>query len=242
MGNQHQSTTKKKSDAFIIQFNKRNIPNRNQPPTSSTDLTSSKRTIFISLIGLARTYKNCPPHVLYSSLLILPLKRKWICSSKYTDELEAASSGLLRNEDPSTKEFVELIKWKDSQGLVFWAKDDHETSSTQETLVHPFWQHISKHLVSLYDPITCGTYKPLQFVEDEQNADLLGELYFATLKFKSIKSILNHSNPKSFRVMTSYCESNITDNVFINMKMTDPDDTQSSDEWWVSTDYLRENA
>eukprot|EP01083_Nonionella_stella_P002530 7270_1 len=236
MGNQHQSTTKKKADDFIIQFNKRNIPNCNQP----TDLTSSsKRTIFISLIGLALTWKNSPPHVLYSSLLILPLKRKWIYSSKYMEELEAASSGLLRNEDPSTKEFVELIKWKDSQGLVFWAKDDRETSSTQENLVHPFWQDVSNHLVSLYDPVTSETYKPLQF-EDEQNADIVGELYFASLKFKSIKSILNHSNPKSFRVITSYCESNLTDNAFINMKMMD--DTQNSDEWWVSTDYLRENV
>eukprot|EP01083_Nonionella_stella_P091894 257012_1 len=46
-------------------------------------------------------------------------------------------------------------------GLVFWSKDECETSPAQRSdLVHPFWQEVSNHLVSLYDPITRETYKP----------------------------------------------------------------------------------
>eukprot|EP01083_Nonionella_stella_P002531 7272_1 len=239
MGNTHHSITKQKTDAFIMQFNKSwcgdqstgveiNVSNRT---SIALEMSCSKRVIFISLTGLAMTYRKCPPHVLYSALLIMPLKRKWIYSSKYVTQLNAASSGLLR-KDASTKEFVQLLKWKDSQGLVLWGKDEYETSSKQESnLVHPFWQEVSNHLVSLYDPITNGSYKPIQF-DDEQKSDIVTELYFATLKFKSIKSILNHSNPKSFRVMTSYCES---DNAFIRMETMD--DSESS-EWWISPDYF----
>eukprot|EP01083_Nonionella_stella_P091895 257013_1 len=108
MGNKHQSISKNKGDAFIIQFNKTNVVN------VGNTIACSKRVIFISLIGLVLSYKRCPPHVLYSSLLLMPLKRKWIYSSKYVTELTTASSGLLR-KDATTKQFVQLLQWKDSQ-------------------------------------------------------------------------------------------------------------------------------
>eukprot|EP01083_Nonionella_stella_P312179 1115726_1 len=89
-------SSSKTNDAFIINHHRNNTVN---DPSSSLDALSHKRVIFISLIGLYQSYKKCPAHILYSSLLIMPLKKEWIqYPSQYMELLRSASSGLVRND------------------------------------------------------------------------------------------------------------------------------------------------
>eukprot|EP01083_Nonionella_stella_P063882 166016_1 len=238
-------SSSKTNDAFIINHHRNNTVN---DPSSSLDALSHKRVIFISLIGLYQSYKKCPAHILYSSLLIMPLKKDWVHSpSKYMDQLHAASSGLIL-QDSESQELLELIKWKDSQGLVIWAQDEYRTPHpSYSDLVHPFWRFVSDKLVSLYDPITSHCCKPLILDVDDVSykstkikmRDILIELYFKPLSYECVKTVLNASNPDSFHVVTSYNEVRKPPIEFVQMQMMDCDpDAQSNDEWWVSPDYL----
>ena len=64
----------------LAQLNKNQITN-----LSSFD---QRRIVFISLNGLYQTWKNCPLYILYTAILIMPLKREWIYEPyKYKQEL-----------------------------------------------------------------------------------------------------------------------------------------------------------
>eukprot|EP01083_Nonionella_stella_P312622 1118863_1 len=167
MGNQSVSSTNKRSDAFIINFTKKYWISHSYDAAS----ICVKRVVFISMVGLFQTYKKCPPHVLYASLLILPIKKEWIYAddpTQFAAQLQSVSSGLIR-DDVNSKEFIELIKWKESQGLVLYAKDECKSSGDDsvvgmdEELIHPFWRYVSAKLRLLHDPITSQRYKPLPF-------------------------------------------------------------------------------
>ena len=57
-----------------------------------TDISSydERRVVFVSLNGLFRTWKQCPSMILYHSMLIMPLKKKWIYNpSKYENEFRS---------------------------------------------------------------------------------------------------------------------------------------------------------
>ncbi len=60
-------------------------------------------------------------------------------------------------------EFIKLIKWKDSQTLVFWMLDefDEQEPANANPLIQSFWFDINQRLVQLYDPITANNYKPI---------------------------------------------------------------------------------
>eukprot|EP01083_Nonionella_stella_P312180 1115727_1 len=214
MGNKQPTVTSMEdNDAFIIKFNRNNTIN---------DALCQKRVIFISFIGLCQSYRKCPPHILYSSLLIMPLKKEWIHHpSKYMELV-----------DTYGQELFELIKWKDSQGLVIWARDEYRTTHQSYDLVHPFWQFVSEILVSLYDPITSQCYKPLILDVDNVSSDILAELYFKSLSYECMKTILNASNPDSFLVVTSYNDVAMPPFEYVKTLVDD------CDEWYIASDYL----
>ena len=55
--------------------NDSNNANLNIPDISLLD---PRRVVFVSLLGLYRTWMNTPTFILYSCLIILPLKRSWL--------------------------------------------------------------------------------------------------------------------------------------------------------------------
>lgn len=117
-------------------------------------------------------------------------------------------------------EFIELLKWKDSQGLVFYTKDHGQSDSTHvhsSDDIHPFWDQFSDKLSSLYDPITKNTYEPLRVDETWWRSFKSDDLRFHTscssvLKeisslngvYKSMQEILYQSNPDSLNPIISY--------------------------------------
>ena len=123
--------------------------------------------------------------------------------------------------------FIELLKWKDAQGLVFFTMDTLETepqTPTSEILdalngdPHPFWSQLSARLSKLYDPITRDTYQPLNLDDiwwgnsfksenskfEVSSVSILEELYFLNLKYKPMRQILYQSNPQSLNPIIAY--------------------------------------
>eukprot|EP01084_Bolivina_argentea_P315269 546157_1 len=226
------------ADDFIIRYHHNNKHN------DEDVIAEERRIVFVSLTGLYDTWDQCPSSILYFALFILPLKRKWIYHPfKYRAEIEAHSicEGILR-----TKEFVELLKWKDSQHLLFYMLDD-PPSRPENSLVSPFWSDLSAQLSALYDPITRSHYKPLKldtrwweqqtmqknFKYCVDSASVLFELYFVTMVFRCIQEIIYQSNPNSLLPVTSYKN----DNAAIRYANNVDPDIQMDDTWWVSEEY-----
>eukprot|EP01084_Bolivina_argentea_P221583 375248_1 len=203
-------------DDFIKQYAQTNT--NNLTDIKSLDL---RRKIFISLICLFNTWKDCPNHILYSSIFLVPLKRAWIYNpSEYTEEIGShfISKMNIFSDATEINQFIELLKWKDHQHLIFWMLDEYEnTDNNNNPLINPFWFDINKKLTNLYDPITGNTYNEInlnmEWWENKnkyiskynvKTSSILAEFYFLTKKFCCIQEILYQSNPKSFDVIKSY--------------------------------------
>ena len=75
-----------KTDKFIKKYLK-NYQSTNNNVKDSV-LMDMRRVVFVSLNGLFNSWRNCPIHVLYTSILLLPIKKDWIYNpSKYKTEL-----------------------------------------------------------------------------------------------------------------------------------------------------------
>ena len=138
-------------------------------------------------------------------------------------------------DNMDTKQFIELIKWKDSQKLVMFMMDDCEypNEELQNSLVHPFWYHLSRKVESLYDPITGRNYQPLHLDSafyqscsakfETESGSLLNELYFLTMEPLLIQEIIYQSNPESLNPVIN----TVRKSVF----------HQEEDDWFMLDDY-----
>eukprot|EP01084_Bolivina_argentea_P184702 318539_1 len=249
------------SDKFIIDFSKRYDCKLNQ----ITDVNSldSRRIVFVSLIGLFQTYKQCPLYMLYTAIFILPLKKEWLYNlSKYINKNDQYLNQLKKltmfYSETEFNTFIQLLQWKDSQRLLFCMKDEYK--HTKISLADPFWYHLSNKLCKLYS--TCNKYKytlynPL-YLDDKwweniysknkykskynvNSTDILNELYFKTMKFNTIKEILYQSNPNLLNPVSFYGENNDRFQRYSSELFYDSDNSQQVDEkegdWYLSIDY-----
>jgi len=178
-----------------------------------------RRIVFVSLVGLHKTWKETPIHVLYSCLILLPIGREWLPTSPKTtlfkkNNKPPAKPDGKHAEIANDEEFVTFLQFKNEQGFIFWAREDADADSqdsfsddASDAFIAPFWKHVSQRLSKLYDPVSRQTYAPLKcddFFKDrdqfepqfEKNrAAILAELYFAQMKFKAVQEILYQSNP-----------------------------------------------
>eukprot|EP00484_Ammonia_sp_Unknown_P021938 CAMPEP_0197031872 /NCGR_PEP_ID=MMETSP1384-20130603/10716_1 /TAXON_ID=29189 /ORGANISM="Ammonia sp." /LENGTH=269 /DNA_ID=CAMNT_0042461449 /DNA_START=55 /DNA_END=864 /DNA_ORIENTATION=- len=172
-----------------------------------------RRVVWVSLHGLFYSWKRCPMLLLYTSIIIAPLKRKWIYHpAKYQAELSEKVA--------TCPEFIELLQWKDSQKLIFFLGDLEQSDRDREeagTLIAPFWVRFSNVLTSLYDHVTHSNYQPLpldanywrncqEFKFVGNRISVLSELYFVSKKFKAIQEIIYHSNPGSLNPVIFYAD------------------------------------
>eukprot|EP01084_Bolivina_argentea_P000916 1673_1 len=117
-------------DHFIIN-SKHNLKRNNESTIDIESILMHKRIIFISLIGLYNTWQQCPSHGLYSSVFFLPLKREYVYHAcKHIQEIKAHIPTF--SDTTATKEFIEMLKWKDAQGSVLWL-DDYKCSLRRKT-------------------------------------------------------------------------------------------------------------
>eukprot|EP00484_Ammonia_sp_Unknown_P016977 CAMPEP_0197044122 /NCGR_PEP_ID=MMETSP1384-20130603/20230_1 /TAXON_ID=29189 /ORGANISM="Ammonia sp." /LENGTH=314 /DNA_ID=CAMNT_0042475519 /DNA_START=35 /DNA_END=979 /DNA_ORIENTATION=- len=181
------SSARGKSNRFCKNENRDQFLINYMHGAQTSDVTQQldqRRLVFISLLGLFCTWKKCPPYLLYSALLIMPLKSKWIYRPrKYEQEIQSSLLAQLSvfGDKHRVAEFLELLKWKDSQQLVVWTLDEDNFSTDyraaadkrepanleqqdapSDPLIAPFWKYVSRKLTSLVDPITGNNYMPLK--------------------------------------------------------------------------------
>ena len=76
------------NDQFFIKFDREQRGN-NGKSINDLVLNDQRRIVWISLLGLYNSWKQCPSVILYSSIFLLPLKQKWIYSPiKYQQEIQ----------------------------------------------------------------------------------------------------------------------------------------------------------
>eukprot|EP01084_Bolivina_argentea_P286176 490890_1 len=186
---------------------------------------------------------------LYSCLVILPLKRKWIYyPSKYLGEMKSnAICTQYFSGSSESKEFMDFLKWKDEhQNLVLWMLDDYSKTETV-TVIHPFWYALSDKLTKLYDPITGNNYNPL-ILDDNwwrtnvnfrskfntKPSSILMELYFLSMQYKTIQEIIYQSNPVSLHPITHYDARNRRTNSYSKWTV---DKNGKEETWFILNEY-----
>lgn len=136
-------------------------------------------------------------------------------------------------------------------------KYDCNQHNKNSSLVAPFWYHLSKEIQKLYDPVTKSRYKSIHLDEkwyygQDCNqkfkipvCSILAELYFMTMKFKTIQEILYQSN-NSLNPVQFYGEANYD---FVKCTITtkmdfiiQKSDEKNEGEWHISVDYMHHNA
>eukprot|EP01083_Nonionella_stella_P021951 60725_1 len=223
--NHHKKQKPNVDEQFIIDLHRKQTQNGSTciDLTNEWMVSDQRRLVFISCLGLYKTWSQCPAAMLYSAIFVLPLKRRWIYEPKrYQDELANSIVGELhlQNDKIAFNRFLRLLRWKDHQNLAFWMLDRMPSITTSDptdytALVDPFWIHFSDALTTLYDPITQDHYKPFQFnpqwwqlsyhsLHDVSPDKILAELYYLTGKFKAIQEIICESNPLSLNPITAY--------------------------------------
>eukprot|EP01084_Bolivina_argentea_P161542 281208_1 len=244
--------TRNNTEHFIIAFNQ----NQTSDLSNNCDL---RRIVFVSLHGLFKTWKQCPSHILFSAIVVMPLRKDWIYKpSKYRNEWRSFLSvnriTLNRKSEQrkSFSEFLKLLRWKDSQQLAFFMFDQVENTRSDHHLTAPFWMNLSMRLSAMYDPVTGATYKPLQcdtwwrtMVNHKSKfgvkvSSILAELYFVKMKFRSIQEIIYQSNPNSLNPIKLYGQ---TSDAFVRkstenlIEFTMDNDDDDRGDWYVSRDY-----
>eukprot|EP00485_Elphidium_margaritaceum_P003220 CAMPEP_0202689994 /NCGR_PEP_ID=MMETSP1385-20130828/5144_1 /ASSEMBLY_ACC=CAM_ASM_000861 /TAXON_ID=933848 /ORGANISM="Elphidium margaritaceum" /LENGTH=253 /DNA_ID=CAMNT_0049345215 /DNA_START=60 /DNA_END=821 /DNA_ORIENTATION=- len=231
----------------FIEFCKKNTDNA--VGVCGVDVLDERRVVFVSLIGLHKTWKQTPLYILYSCLIFLPMSRQWL----YSKRKKRSNHDEIANDNV----FMSFLRFKNEQSFVFWAGDDaadmdmecdaNPHSGIQGDLFAPFWKNVSKRLSMLYDPITRRNYAPLKaddffkdrvkFVSRFQNnsSTILSELYFVHMKFKAVQEILYQSN-RTLNAIVSFAP----DRININHNRRSPSSchsTISSPGFWISADY-----
>eukprot|EP01084_Bolivina_argentea_P042668 78663_1 len=253
MGNNIKSPSKSskssKSNSFIIQHCQSNS-------NTITDISSfdERRAVFISVPGLYNTWHKCPSVVLYSAVCFLPLKKKWIYHpTKYMNEIKQKDEifVLLNQDSKNRRQFINLLKWKHSQGLVFWLLDEQlQHPNNKNDLVSPLWHTFSEKLASLYNPVTGKKYNRMKFDNKfwtekynkhgnypskygAKSHSILMELYClsVSMKYKCVQEIIYQSNPQSLNPITSYDCMNGTPSAFNNAVIN------GDDGWIICSDY-----
>mmetsp|Transcript_25325 Transcript_25325/g.40261 ORF Transcript_25325/g.40261 Transcript_25325/m.40261 type:complete len:290 (-) Transcript_25325:14-883(-) len=222
-----------------------------------------RRVVFVSVMGLFRSWRATPTYILHSCLVFMPFDREWLQNPGHSRYAHL----LLPGSEPEIDDFVQFIRYKDQQAFVFWAGDEYETKPMNEheektenenALIAPFWRHVSQRLTNLYDPIRRTNYSPLKFELQNECAfasqygvsrrSLMAEMYFVTLKHCSMQEIIYRSNPDSLNPMVAYCAQNVnrkqkwqkvaTETRFQSASTSGSNSNSSLlSDFWISSDY-----
>eukprot|EP01083_Nonionella_stella_P067492 178568_1 len=242
---QHQNNC----DHFFIELQKQCDPLSAQKHDSLDD----RRVVFISLIGLFKSYTLCPLHTLYSALCVLPIKRKWLYHlpqwiEKDREQLQSIATLSVFHSAPETIQFIRFLQWKDSQGLLLFMLDEDEDDIDTNSLVHPFWRHCSRKICTLFDTTNGCKYNPLHLSDTwwemrhnkesqcaakyaTDSSAILCELYFLTKTYKTMQEIIYQANP-SMNPITFYSRQNIG-----YFKRVSFPYCKDEGEWYMSMDY-----
>merc|ERR1719150_1324585 len=113
------------------------------------------------------------------------------------------------------QEFIKLLQWKHSQGLIIWMLDDYDImdwihkTKTEHESIHPIWYFISHKLEKL--KLNALHLDKQHWIERKKNfksgcttPQILAEFHLMDMKFKAVKEIISDSNPTSLHPIESY--------------------------------------
>jgi len=161
-------------------------------------------------------YQHDFQHVLTDSNFVKLLKWKDAQGLVFWMRDGVPSNELKKCITPTTPDFI--ADDDDDDDNCQWMDNDN---TNYDVDIAPFWRYLSMKLSSLYDPMTGNNYNPLQLDYKWWQTNLLNgshdkestfhasidqirkELYFLTMKFKSMSQLLCQSN-KTLNVVTIY--------------------------------------
>eukprot|EP00484_Ammonia_sp_Unknown_P009804 CAMPEP_0197055130 /NCGR_PEP_ID=MMETSP1384-20130603/57808_1 /TAXON_ID=29189 /ORGANISM="Ammonia sp." /LENGTH=242 /DNA_ID=CAMNT_0042488591 /DNA_START=51 /DNA_END=776 /DNA_ORIENTATION=- len=201
---------------FVIRLNKEQIENGIISEFESV-FSDERRLVFISLIGLYQTYRQCPMVYLYPCICMLPIRRPWIYNPlKYKSEIHRSIIGQTSIFQGSVEfaEFLQLLQFKDSQGLLFCTLSDPDREDVDEdnertmNAIHPFWRYFSQKLVSLnlngLDSFLQREPHHFKAQHNTKYIQVLKELYCLELRFDTVSEIIAQTNGVRLRAITAY--------------------------------------
>eukprot|EP01083_Nonionella_stella_P026459 72857_1 len=129
------------------------------------DATIQHRVAFISLVGLYQSFRRVPTHILFSSLFILKIRREWLYDASTANDTRNVLRTLQFDED---EDFMMLLKWKDSQGLLLFMWNE-DTASAYPPTTSDIRHELDTDDVSDHElPIDFG-------IESDHEDDLTGD-------------------------------------------------------------------
>eukprot|EP01083_Nonionella_stella_P174810 607020_1 len=237
------------SDGFIIKYsqNANDTANSDCPNIESYD---TRRIVFVSALGLYQTWKQCSSSELYTAFLVMPLKKIWIDKpSRHRQHISFLTDDIRSAE---TKQFLNMLKWKCSQGLVCWLLDEYPSKYDLDD-VDPIWYHLNEILQGLYDPVTSQNYDPISLDDvywessdyvskyNVRSRDVLNEMRLPSMRYDVLSEMLYQSNPQSLLPIISMKHEKMT-----TINLCDHRETNSKDlvvnecdgsGWWISDAY-----
>eukprot|EP01084_Bolivina_argentea_P006941 13109_1 len=126
-----------------------------QQPSNFVVSDVSNRVVFISLIGLYESWRDCPMDILNRSIFILPLKKEWIWNQPQSRLWDHHHDFQRFFQD---HDFIKLLRWKDENKLLFWMEDNYFIPGNDDHNISPFWIFLSHRLQRLhYNPLILDT-------------------------------------------------------------------------------------
>jgi len=230
---------------FVNNLNKEQLRNTVNDEHHTLD-DCSRRLVFVSLVGLYRTYRQCPMLLLYPALFILPIKCEDIKPGAKLKSTIFAECSIFADKQ-RLREFLQLLRWKQSQGLLFCLLSEyHEESAAPQAPIAPFFLHCSRRFKELsLNGLECTFSKPPHFQSKYgvEYSEVLKELCVLTMRFATLQEIVFQSNPNTLNPITAYTPTcgtctiaNRADadnsNVFVACVI----DRQPG-VWWIANDY-----
>eukprot|EP01083_Nonionella_stella_P160493 524778_1 len=271
MGNQLIATKRKNKHRTTLQCN--DFDNLMFSPQSDSEsdsylpsnkphfLHDQRRLVFVSLIGLFRSWKSVSLPSMCSALLLMPLHRQCIYEPyKYRGDFNR----FLSSDTVEMQSFIDFLKFKDSQGLAVWMLDRcTPMCDDMDPLIDPFWYSLNQILTALVDPATGTRYSPLHLETkwwkhkcksiDVRFSEILTELYLLSMKYRTMQEIIHQSNPNTLHPVVTYDESEThscnkmrwtktTSSGIRSMYRTNDSnvndtDDNDNDTWWISEEY-----
>jgi len=213
-----------------------------------------QRCVFISLLGLYNIWSEISIIELQYSILILPLKRKWLYK-------KSKNNILYDHNIYNDIEFITFLKYKDIQNLIIFMYDDDITRKSTKNKsigmtgyyydgifrrnlynnykVSNVYQKLSNKLSILHDPISNKKYNPLilsrKYWINNDNYDVIKEIMHCNCKYSSVKTILvkSNSNLNIIRSETDLLKSESNESSLYRA-YSDPNNEGI---WFVSDDY-----
>eukprot|EP00485_Elphidium_margaritaceum_P013081 CAMPEP_0202708464 /NCGR_PEP_ID=MMETSP1385-20130828/20666_1 /ASSEMBLY_ACC=CAM_ASM_000861 /TAXON_ID=933848 /ORGANISM="Elphidium margaritaceum" /LENGTH=585 /DNA_ID=CAMNT_0049367439 /DNA_START=121 /DNA_END=1878 /DNA_ORIENTATION=+ len=125
----HSAAAVAELEKFFIAFHQKHHKQHTTDP-SVYDTAIQHRVVFVSVIGLYASFRRIPTHILFSAIFIVKIKREWLYHpTLHANDPNNVLHKLLYDSD---EEFMRMLQWKDSQGLLVCMYHDNNNNDSDD--------------------------------------------------------------------------------------------------------------